>query len=78
MIIKVNKAVSDYIKSEMSSEFSIASVIKSNENWHITAEVYEESTFLREVGIKTRAKDKNLYQFTLDEKTNIIGFEKVN
>jgi hypothetical protein len=77
LIDKVNKVVSDYVKSKLSSEFKIISALKFGDNWKVTAEVFEDSAFIQSIGLKTKAKDQNTYEFTLDENLEIIGFDKL-
>ncbi|MEQ8548941.1 MAG: hypothetical protein RIC03_13580 [Cyclobacteriaceae bacterium] len=78
LIDKVNKVLSDFIKARLSPQFSITSIKKDGDNWEATADVFEDSAFIQTVGLKTNAKDKNTYAFQLDDKFELIGFEKLN
>lgn len=77
LIDKVNEKTSEFIKSRLSKQFHITSIKKDKELWNVKAEVFEESEFIQTIGIKTNAKDKNLYTFQLDDKLNIVGYEKI-
>jgi len=78
LIDKVNKVLSDFIKARLSPQFSITSIKKDGNNWTATADVFEDSSFIQSVGLKTNAKDKNMYAFQLDDSLELTGFEKIN
>ena len=77
-IEKVRKTVSEYIGSNLSQEYSISSISKDGEEWLVVAEVFEKSAFIQSIGLDTSAKDKNTYEFRLDDKLEIVGFQKTS
>ncbi len=75
-IDQVRKVVSDYIKKSLSDNFKIIKIKGAGKTWIALAEVYEDSAFIKSIGLNTNAKDRNFYRFELDDKMEIIGFEQ--
>jgi hypothetical protein len=44
--------------------------------WHIEAEVYEESSFLKSLGLPTRVQDRNVYEVTLSDDLDVESYER--
>ncbi|MCG8341271.1 MAG: gas vesicle protein [Chlorobiales bacterium] len=72
------KVVSFLEDALMQESVKIVKVLKTEDGWETLAEVYEESAFIRELGLQTRVKDKNLYEVKLANDLDIISFEKIS
>lgn len=51
---------------------------KIDEQWHLLAEVYEESAFIKQLGLKTEVKDRNVYRIMIGPDLEIAEFEKID
>lgn len=50
---------------------------KIDDQWHLLAEVYEESAFIKQLGLKTEVKDRNVYRIIIGADLEIAEFEKI-
>ncbi|OGL45055.1 MAG: hypothetical protein A2W05_08565 [Candidatus Schekmanbacteria bacterium RBG_16_38_10] len=48
---------------------------KISDGWEIEAEVYEESSFIKSLGLPTRVQDRNIYEVKLNEKLEVQSYE---
>jgi hypothetical protein len=44
--------------------------------WHIEAEVYEENSFLKSLGLPTRVQDRNIYEVRLNDNLEVESYER--
>ena len=49
---------------------------KVDNQWHIEAEVYEESSFLKSVGLPTKVQDRNIYEVRLNDNLEVESYER--
>lgn len=49
---------------------------KIDNQWHIEAEVYEENSFLRSLGLPTRVQDRNIYMVKLSDSLEVESYER--
>ncbi len=49
---------------------------KIDNQWHIEAEVYEENSFLRSLGLPTRVQDRNIYEIRLNDNLDVESYER--
>ena len=57
-------------------EVKIIGATKIDNQWHIEAEVYEESSFLKSLGLPTRVQDRNIYEITLSDDLDVESYER--
>ena len=61
-IEEAEKAVSEFLKKTLSvREVKIIRASRAGEGWEAEAEVYEESSFIKALGLHTRVQDRNVY-----------------
>ena len=78
-IIRVREKVTSFLgEALMVTSVKIVKTLKTEDGWEALAEVYEESAFIKELGLKTRVKDKNLYEVKLTDDLEITAFEKIS
>lgn len=78
-IIAVREKVESFLgEALMLESVKIVKVLKADDGWEALAEVYEESAFIKELGLHTRVKDKNLYEVKLTDDLEIVSFEKIS
>ena len=49
---------------------------KVGDGWEAEAEVYEESSFMKSLGLPTRMQDRNIYLLKLDEDLEVQSYER--
>ena len=78
-IIEVRGKVTSFLRDALVVEsIKIVKTIKTEDGWEAMAEVYEDSAFIKGLGLQTRVKDKNLYEVKLADDLEITAFEKMD
>lgn len=49
---------------------------KIDNEWHIEAEVYEENSFLKSLGLPTKVQDRNIYVVKLSDSLEVESYER--
>ncbi len=76
-IMEVRKKVSDFLKKNLEvKEVKVIKIGKENDNWVTESEVYEESSFIKSLGLPTRMQDRNIYIVKLDQNLEIDSYER--
>jgi len=74
-IAQVGKAVSEFLKSTLNAkDVKVIKVTKTPEGWETEAEVYEESSFIKALGLATKVQDRNFYEVKLDESLEVQAY----
>lgn len=76
-IEKAREAVTEFLKKTLNVKVvKIIKAVKVSEGWEIEAEVYEESSFIKSLGLPTRIQDRNIYAVKLDDSLGIQSYER--
>ena len=76
-IEKTAKTVGEFLKKSLNvKEVKVIRVAKSGDGWETEAEVYEESSFIKSLGLPTRVQDRNIYLVKLDNGLEIQSYER--
>lgn len=76
-ITDVNNTVIEFLRSTLGAkDVKIVRVLKRGAAWETEAEVYEESSFIKSLGLPTRVMDRNLYSVTLNENMEIESYKR--
>ncbi len=76
-VTAVEKAASDFLMQALHAiEVRIIGVKRIPEGWEAQAEVYEESAFIKALGLPTRVRDRNLYVVLEDDQMEVTSFER--
>lgn len=54
----------------------ITKVSKAGSIWEVEAEVYEENSFIKTLGLATKMQDRNYYNVTLDENLEVQSYSR--
>ena len=74
-IVQVGKAVSEFLKQTLNvKDVKVIKVTKADEGWETEAEVYEESSFIKALGLPTRVQDKNFYEVKLNDSLEVESY----
>jgi hypothetical protein len=53
----------------------VIGVTKVDDGWSTDVEVYEDSSFLKSLGLPTRVKDRNIYIVKLNDNLEVESYE---
>jgi len=74
---KVGKAVEDFLKKTLSiKDVKVIKALKVSDGWEAEAEVYEESSFIKSLGLATRVQDRNIYAVKLNDSLEVESYER--
>ena len=75
-IEEVRCAVSEFLKKTLNvKDVKVIKVIKAGDGWETEAEVYEQSSFIKALGLATRVQDRNIYAVKLDSSLDVESYE---
>ena len=75
-IEEAKKAVIDFLKKTLNvKDVKVIKVTKAEKGWETEAEVYEESSFIKSLGLPTRVQDRNVYAVKLDSSLDVDSYE---
>jgi hypothetical protein len=76
-IEEARKAVSDFLKRTIGAkDVKVIKIAKVSGGWEAEAEVYEESSFIKSLGLPTRVLDRNIYMLKLDDNLEVLSYEQ--
>ncbi|MCK9426994.1 MAG: hypothetical protein M0Q21_13265 [Ignavibacteriaceae bacterium] len=76
-ITDVSNTVIKFLQSTLGAkDVKIIKVLKKGNAWETEAEVYEESSFIKSLGLPTRVMDRNYYTVTLNENMSIEFYKR--
>jgi hypothetical protein len=76
-IEEATQAVSGFLKKVLSvSDAKVIKVLKTDDGWEEEAEVYEESSFIKSIGLPTKVRDRNIYRVKVDENLEVQSYER--
>lgn len=78
-IEETNKAASHFLKKVLhvdENKLKVIRTVKANEGWEAEVEAYEESSFIKSLGLPTRVLDRNIYMVKLDNNLDILSYER--
>jgi hypothetical protein len=76
-IAQVGKAASEFLKQTLNvKDVKVIKVTKADEGWETEAEVYEESSFIKSLGLPTRVQDRNIYAVKLNDGLEVESYER--
>ena len=72
-------AVIDFLKKTLGVENAkVIKIEKGEKGWETEAEVYEESSFIKSLGLPTKVRDRNIYAVKLDDKLSVQSYKRVS
>ncbi len=76
-IEEARKAVGEFLKKTINArDGKVIKVTKVSDGWETEAEVYEESSFIKALGLPTRVQDRNVYAVKLNNNLEVEAFER--
>jgi len=75
-IEEVGKAIKDFLKEVLDKDSKVIKIEKSQEGWIGKAEVFEESAFIKSLGLPTRVQDRNIYEIKLTDNLEVNSYAR--
>jgi len=76
-IEEAKKAVAEFLKKTLNvKDVKVIKASKVGDGWESEAEVYEESSFIKSLGLPTRVQDRNIYVVKLNESLEVESYER--
>lgn len=71
------KTVSEFLKKTLGvKDVKVIKAAKVSDGWETEAEVYEESSFIKSLGLPTRVQDRNIYEVKLTDSLEIQSYDR--
>jgi len=75
-IEEARQATAVFLRKALNVEdVRIIGVTKVDDGWSTDIEVYEDSSFLKSLGLPTRVKDRNIYIIKLNDNLEVESYE---
>ncbi len=76
-IEEVRRISAEFLKNILNlKDVKVIKAARVGEDWEAEAEAYEESSFIKALGLPTRVMDRNVYTVKLDEHLEVQSFER--
>ena len=76
-IEQAREIVSEFLKKTLNvKDVKVIKVAKVSDGWETEAEVYEESSFIKSLGLPTRVQDRNIYFVKLNDSLEVQLYER--
>jgi len=74
---EAGQAVVEFLKRTLNIEdVKVIKAAKIDDGWETEAEVYEQNSFLKSVGLPTKVQDRNIYTVTLSDSLEVESYER--
>jgi hypothetical protein len=76
-IEEARKISSEFLKNTLNvKDVKVIKAGKVGDGWEAEAEVYEESSFIKSLGLPTRMQDRNIYGVKLNDNLEVQSYER--
>jgi len=76
-IMQVGKAAAEFLKKTLNvKDVKVIRAEKVGDGWETEAEVYEESSFIKALGLSTKVQDRNIYVVKLGGSLEVESYER--
>ena len=73
-IDEVRAVIEDFFKNTLKKNSKIMRITKEEDGWSGDAEIYEESSFIKSIGLPTEVQDRNIYYIKLDNEFEVMSY----
>jgi len=73
---EVGKAIKDFFKKTLGRDSKVIKIAKTSDGWIGDAEIYEESSFIKSLGLSTRVQDRNIYEIKLTDNLEVNSYAR--
>jgi len=75
-IEKIGEAIKGFLKKTLDKDSKVIKIAKSPDGWIGEAEVYEESSFIKALGLATKVQDRNIYAIELADNLEVVSYSR--
>ncbi|MDP2969691.1 MAG: gas vesicle protein GvpO [Deltaproteobacteria bacterium] len=76
-IEEARKLSSEFLKNTLNvKDAKVIKIGKVGDGWQAEVEVYEESSFIKSLGLPTRMQDRNIYGVKLNDNLEVQSYER--
>jgi hypothetical protein len=75
-IEEVSKAIRSFFEKTLGRDAKVIKITKSEDGWVGEAEVYEESAFIKSLGLPSRVQDRNTYEINLSNTLEVTSYAR--
>ena len=76
-IMQIGKVAAEFLKKTLNvAEVKVIKATKVDDGWESEAEIYEESSFIKALGLHTKVQDRNIYIIKLTDALEIQSYER--
>ena len=76
-ISDARRVVGEFLEKTLEAkDVKMIKTAKGGDGWEAEAEVYEESSFIRSLGLPTRVRDRNVYLVKLNDGLEVESYER--
>ena len=73
---EVGKAIKDFFKKTLGRDSKVIKIAKTSDGWIGDAEIYEESSFIKSLGLSTRVQDRTIYEIKLTDNLEVNSYAR--
>jgi len=74
-IDEVRTKIENFLKNTLKkSDVKVIRITKEDYGWSGDAEIYEESSFIKSIGLPTRVQDRNIYYIKLNDELDVNSY----
>ncbi len=78
-IEEAGRASAEFLRKVLQAkDVRIVKTAKLPDGWEAHAEVYEENSFIKSIGLPTRVMDRNRYRVRMDGELEVQSFERTS
>ena len=78
-LTKATQKVTEFLSRTLKvKDIKIINIFKSDSGWETEAEVYEESSFIKSLGLSTKVQDRNFYNVRLNDNLEVQSYKNIN
>ena len=75
-IDQVSEAIRSFFKKTLGTDAKVIKITKSEDGWVGEAEIYEESSFIKSLGLPSRVQDRNTYEIKLTDTLEVTSYAR--
>ena len=75
-IEEVREAIRNFFEKTLGKDAKIIKITKSEDGWVGEAEIYEESSFIKSLGLPSRVQDRNTYEINLSNTLEVTSYAR--
>lgn len=75
-IDQVREAIRSFFEKTFGADAKVIKITKSEDGWVGEAEIYEENSFIKSLGLPTRVQDRNNYEVKLTDTLEVTSYAR--